>query len=435
MMPCTVSGSTTSPGRVASMRVNSSAYRGLPPACSSSRACTSASTADWPSRACRSWAVSCSESGESRSVDELTLPPPQPGRRERSSGRAVASTSIGTPLAQSTRCSTKSRSRSSAQCRSSNTRTSGRSSAIASRKRRQAANDSSRRSPAHAPSISRPASGRSWRSIHAASAASSMNLATACRSFSPACSGASDSRIPACAFTISPSAQKVTPSPYGGERPCRQKTRPKSPALDRLEELVHEAALADPGDADQRDELRLALADDARQRLAEERQLLLAADERARLRPARRRRALVLARPSRPAPAPTFPSRRPRRRRRTRSRARSPGTSSRRRGSRRRARRSGGARRCSRRRPRPCLRRRSGRAPRATSASPVVIPIRISSSPSSASASRMESAARTARSGSSSCATGAPKTAMTASPMNFSTVPPKRSSSARTRAW
>ena len=49
--------------------------------------------------------------------------------------------------------------------------------------------------------------------------------------------------------------------------------------------------------------------------------------------------------------------------------------------------------------------------------------------------SRIASAARTARSGSSSCATGAPKSAMTASPMNFSTVPPKRSSSLRSRAW
>ena len=50
-------------------------------------------------------------------------------------------------------------------------------------------------------------------------------------------------------------------------------------------------------------------------------------------------------------------------------------------------------------------------------------------------ASRLQSAARTARSGSSSCATGAPKSAITASPMNFSTVPPKRSSSERKRAW
>ena len=40
------------------------------------------------------------------------------------------------------------------------------------------------------------------------------------------------------------------------------------------------------------------------------------------------------------------------------------------------------------------------------------------------------SAARTARSGSSSCATGAPKTAITASPMNCSTVPLKRSTRA-----
>ena len=49
--------------------------------------------------------------------------------------------------------------------------------------------------------------------------------------------------------------------------------------------------------------------------------------------------------------------------------------------------------------------------------------------------SRISTAARTARSGSSSCVTGAPKTAMTASPMNFSTVPPNRSSSERKRVY
>ncbi len=52
----------------------------------------------------------------------------------------------------------------------------------------------------------------------------------------------------------------------------------------------------------------------------------------------------------------------------------------------------------------------------------------------SASASRIASAARTALSGSSSCVVGAPNTAITASPMNFSTVPPRRSSSSRSRA-
>ena len=76
----------------------------------------------------------------------------------------------------------------------------------------------------------------------------------------------------------------------------------------------------------------------------------------------------------------------------------------------------------------------AGRAPSDTSASPVWTAIRTSRFVSSAAQSRIASAARTARSGSSSCATGAPKTAITASPMNFSTVPPNRSSSARRRA-
>jgi hypothetical protein len=53
---------------------------------------------------------------------------------------------------------------------------------------------------------------------------------------------------------------------------------------------------------------------------------------------------------------------------------------------------------------------------------------RMSSSFSSASARRISSAARTARRASSSCTTGMPKTAITASPMNFSTVPPWASS-------
>jgi len=71
-------------------------------------------------------------------------------------------------------------------------------------------------------------------------------------------------------------------------------------------------------------------------------------------------------------------------------------------------------------------------APSATSATPVFTAVRIwSSSPTE---SRIASAARTARSGSSSWETGAPKTAITASPMNFSTVPPCRSSSARSCA-
>ena len=58
-----------------------------------------------------------------------------------------------------------------------------------------------------------------------------------------------------------------------------------------------------------------------------------------------------------------------------------------------------------------------------TTTSPDSIPIR-TSSPSSLTDSRIPSAARTARSASSSCAWGMPNAAMTASPANFSTSPP-----------
>ena len=66
----------------------------------------------------------------------------------------------------------------------------------------------------------------------------------------------------------------------------------------------------------------------------------------------------------------------------------------------------------------------AGLAPRSTSASPVLTAILTWRSSSSRAQSLIARAARTARSGSSSCATGAPNRAMTASPMNFSTVPP-----------
>ena len=68
--------------------------------------------------------------------------------------------------------------------------------------------------------------------------------------------------------------------------------------------------------------------------------------------------------------------------------------------------------------------------------SPVLTPMRMESSPPARAASCalraarrrcIASAHRMARTGSSSCATGAPNAATTASPMNFSTVPPNRS--------
>ncbi len=69
---------------------------------------------------------------------------------------------------------------------------------------------------------------------------------------------------------------------------------------------------------------------------------------------------------------------------------------------------------------------------------PVLTPIR-ASKPSAVTASRSSTAARSARSASSSWSTGMPNTAITASPMNFSTVPPWRSrairASSKYRAW
>ena len=62
-------------------------------------------------------------------------------------------------------------------------------------------------------------------------------------------------------------------------------------------------------------------------------------------------------------------------------------------------------------------------SPAPVTTSPASTPIRAWSS-SSSTPSRISSAARTARSESSSCACGIPKAAITASPANFSTVPP-----------
>jgi hypothetical protein len=71
-------------------------------------------------------------------------------------------------------------------------------------------------------------------------------------------------------------------------------------------------------------------------------------------------------------------------------------------------------------------------APRVTATSPVTTPTRMArpgaptSSPIAVMVWTSSSPARTARSASSSWATGTPHTAITASPMNFSTVPPYR---------
>ncbi len=86
-----------------------------------------------------------------------------------------------------------------------------------------------------------------------------------------------------------------------------------------------------------------------------------------------------------------------------------------------------------------------GPGPSVTTASPVSIPIRtasgalepVSSRPSlrSSISCWIRKAARIARSGSSSCAAGAPNTPRTPSPTNLSSVPPKASSTRLIAAW
>ena len=376
--------------------------------------------------------------GESETVSAFGLPPPQPGRRSSSSGRAsddeqrhaarpvdevvdeVEQAVVG-PVEVLEDQHQRARS------------------ASASKKRRQAANASLAAVAASARRRrGRRAAGGGARPSRASAVADDRRRRLGELGLGRV--GASRvSRMPACALTISPSAQKLTPSPYGSERPWRQVTS-SGPASDVLSSSQTSRLLPMPGTPTS------VTSCGSRSRRARERIDAGASSSRSRPtswrsgRAARRRRrsAPGLRPPPRRRPARPCPSPRPARRSRTRSRARS-----------RRYvvsptrmpfdRRGGlqarggvddvaGDHR---------LARAPARASSATSASPVVTAMRTcSSSPCSVeSASRIASAARTARSGSSSCATGAPKTAITASPMNFSTVPPKRSSSARSRAW
>ena len=84
--------------------------------------------------------------------------------------------------------------------------------AIVSTKRLQAAN-SSARSGLAASGSTKPTSGASRAHSHSASGASGSSASTAARSLPATWAGSSDSRMPAWALTISPSAQKVIPSP------------------------------------------------------------------------------------------------------------------------------------------------------------------------------------------------------------------------------
>ena len=128
-----------------------------------------------------------------------------------------------------------------------------------------------------------PTSGRRCASTQSAS--SSTSCSTARASFAATSSSLSVSRMPACAFTIS-AERPVADSLAVRQRTSLPPVRQLAAALDRLEQLADEPALADARDADQRYELRRALLSCPRERADEQVDLALASDE---LRPRLRR--------------------------------------------------------------------------------------------------------------------------------------------------
>ena len=123
-------------------------------------------------------------------------------------------TRIGAPLLHSSRWSTKSSRPVSAKWESSKTSTTVPLAAIRSKKIRQAANRSSEGAP-----DSIPRSASSAGSTQRRSASSAIQCAHASRTLARVVGSSSVSRSCARARTISPSAQKVIPSPYAGDRP------------------------------------------------------------------------------------------------------------------------------------------------------------------------------------------------------------------------
>ena len=191
-----------------SIRTVSTAYSGMPLA----RARTSSTTSDASpgTRPSSSSRMDPSASGSTRAAMAPRRSVPHPGRRSSSSGRASVITKIGWSRLQSSRCSMKSSSPSSAQWMSSNTRPTVPSAASRSKNVRQAANSSSRPPDGASASPSRTSSRGSIQRRSASSGTCSSTIrATAAR----VVGSSSPSVRPARRRTISPSAQNVTPSP------------------------------------------------------------------------------------------------------------------------------------------------------------------------------------------------------------------------------
>ncbi len=151
-----------------------------------------------------------SDSGSRANAVKFRMPAPQSGRRSNSSGRASVTTRTGTPFDHSTRWAMKSRSPVSAHWRSSKSKIVVPFAAMRSMKMRQAAN---RRSRPPAGAGSSPSRVSRAGSTHRRSSGSGTYSTTVAAIRFRVVGSSSVAARPARRRTISPSAQKVIPSP------------------------------------------------------------------------------------------------------------------------------------------------------------------------------------------------------------------------------
>ena len=247
------------------MPIISSTNSGLPSAAARIRSRAVPGRSAPPSRLSSSAPASSPASGSSRIEVAFILPPPHPGRISSSSGRATQTSSSSASRVQSARCSIRSRSIGSAQWMSSNTTTSGRSFARCSKSLRTPHAASS--GPAGSDQPNSPPTRRAIRSPSSASARSSVSFAQRARGIV----GLRDAGgLP----------HDLSERVVGDALAVREASPPQDRGVRVGEELAHEPRLADPGRAEQREQVRGALVARALEAAPEELELLRAPDHR-----------------------------------------------------------------------------------------------------------------------------------------------------------
>ena len=387
-----------------SIRIVSSTKSGLPSVFSSSVFRSEVESSRSARSASSSSSLSAGASGSSSIAAARSRPPPQPGRMSSSSGRARQRIISGDSLTRSARCSISSSSGSSAQWTSSKTRINGRASASSAAHSRAA----------HAISC--------WlRSVSIPSSTPTASASRSATASSPQLGAELRDRLLDRVVVGDPGGDldHLRERPVGDALAVRQRAADEHRgAFDAFDELAREAALADPGLAVDREQVG-ALVVGSRARACSRAARARTRGRRKAPPPSTTRPSVSSSLTSRQAisgsPKP-FSSTGP-----TSSVSTAPIV----------RRRANGPTRIS-----PgwaiCCRRAATltaspvakvESDSSATTSPASTPI-LASSPRPCTESRIPAAARMARSASSSCACGMPNAAMTASPANFSTIPP-----------